>query len=428
MNTSLGLSQPLLIPTGEARAKLESWYQKGNDLHDGVRRAYNADHFDAPIEIVVIRKFLKKTEDWFDSVSTGLKGIYANEEYVKRFISKPFDEKRFTLTPAILKKNLVHRFETSNYQSRLSKAKPAEIKQIMREIMKDIGPIDSHWNAEKGRMIANLHSRLIEGLEYLLDRMAFLGVFGQMQELMQIEFDLMDAHNTILKTFTEDPFRMTEIEDEDYYRRLFEEMEKTKTFNLETHINAKIETLRNPKHKKFEIENKQLLKIFYDGTGQMVDSISEGGPYWLNIFNERSDSIIEAKRRFSQSFQKIFNVDPSNYMAEWGSSPPKYDLKHSRYSFEELGKYGFEQLYILSCLPNIIIESRLSKRNIKTIKTKTDAAYAVRPETKRKYEGINKEIKKLGEQHPKYTYTTIFKMVADELKTTSSTVKRAYYG
>jgi hypothetical protein len=428
MKAASGDSNPLLIPTREAKAKLESWYQAGHDLHDKVEKAYNANHTEAPIDVAVIRKFLKNIEDWFDRVSSDLKGIYLNEDYVKRFLANPFNKKWFALTQAILKDNLVQLYKTGNYRNRLSMAGPAEIKQIMREIMNDIGSIEPHWNAEKDRMINNINERLKEGLDYLLDRIAFIGAFGEVPGLIQIELDLADTQSIILNAITKDPFIMAEISDDNYFSRLFEEMEKSKSFGLDTHIEAKIDTLRNPTHKKFEIEKKQLLEIFYDGTGRMVDSLSVGGPYWLNIFNERADSIIEAKRRFNQSFQRTFNPTPSDFIAEWADSPPKYDLNHSRYSFEELGKYGFEQLYILSSLPNIIIESHLSKQGDKPPRTIAKAAFAVRKETKAKYEKINRTFNRLKKDNPQYSNKAIFRLVAEELLTTESTVKRAIYG
>jgi hypothetical protein len=404
MSKSNELENPLLISPEEAINKLTAAEEKGRQLEIKIEGIYNAN-YDHPVEIKPIKDLRIQFHNWHKYAGSVISEIYLNKEYSKRFDRNPLDEKRFLLTPKKLRQNLIRIYEESNYSYRLRNATPKDLPSIKREILNEIGDIETHWDFEKRYMIADLREAIEEKLKIITDRLAYLLEFGEYQGILIMEIPIVDFPFEIKAIFPKDSIRFDPKTkwNEGTWETVFNKIHQDARTAKMAMFEADRELLREPNRRTIEIYAAYLKKD--------------------DFFTIR-DKLLALKRRFEDRVKAAFPSDKIEIDPSWYREAPEFDYKEFNLSFEKLKDYAVNLIYIVESLPRYLSNEGASAPK----KGNSKASYAERSETRQKYERIKKEIKRLKEQNPKYPYTTIFIMVAKELKTTSSTVRRAYYG
>lgn len=333
MSSLTASSNPLKLDVNTARKELEAIHKSGHILFREVENTYNSNHFDTPASITAIRKLLKNVAEWINDVSTCIDGVYRDKAYYEKFMVDPLEMDWYTLTPDALKKNIISLYEDGNYRRRLLAANRSEKKTIRQEIIKEIGPIQIHWNAEKKRMLASLHSKMRDCLDYIDDRLAYIDEFGINPRIISIELSLLKVAENFISLF---PQRITCKYLPDSFDEYWEEVFRLHGENINS-----IDVFRMAK-RKFLIEPiRPIINI---------DSQSYSKDQYFTI-REKIDRL---KSLFVRLFSEKIGLQITDISPELNRTVPGYDYDRHALSFERLKDYGVDFTQIFRCLPGLI--------------------------------------------------------------------------
>lgn len=345
---------PLRVTVVDAVNQLENCEDKGDELYHLVNNIYNSRR-EEPIRKNTIDSFRTKLNLWMEQTAQVITDTYSDEIYVRNFGRNAVDDDWFNLNPNRLKERMFNsRKDTIKFQHRWNDADSKGKKLLKKEIFKDIGPIKSHWEYEKGRMLRHLGDIAESKSEYLTSRIVYLKAFESRPELVALEFPIMSAAGQIENLLNREPFIWSDSPAGDRFELTWDKIKLGGLGLKDAFRDTDVKTLRTPRKLTFDLERRNLLLIPPAGKGILTDTFSGFG--WdRKKHTEIWNRINQIKADYEEDFKRAFSKPVSAVIVEWGDPPPKYDKEDIKGSFENLGAYLVDLDYIIRRIPCIMI-------------------------------------------------------------------------